>query len=101
MKLRTLWQVSVCMTEPVVVAWEATFLHHPTHDQIKEAIRHSIAEESRLSQTDNTIHEMAEEYEIPEDEITDAMDRHMKGLVWLLKQEDLIFDLSEEVVWEA
>ena len=100
MKRKIIWHISVCVTEPVPVVWEAAFLHCPTHEQIKEAIRFSLAEESRLSQTDKTIKEMSQEYEISKRDITDAMNRHIQGLAWLLKQNDVIFDICEDVVWE-
>lgn len=100
MKRKNVWYISICMTDPVHVFWEATFLHYPTPEQIKEAIRFSIAEESRLSQTDQTIKEMSQEYEISKKEITNAMDRHIQGLAWLLKQNVITFETCEDVVWE-
>ena len=95
MKPMTIWKASVDLDSPVEVAWEAIFLHKPNHEHIKEAIRNSIADESRLSQTEKAVQMLGYD----EEEITQAMQNHMAGLAWLVKQEDVEFSFVEETAW--
>jgi hypothetical protein len=87
-------------------AWSALFLFKPTVNQVKEAMRDTIAEESRLSQLKPSEikkilgEKMVKKTKLDYKEVMQATNEHIAGLAKIVKQKPLEFELTEELVWE-
>ena len=102
MKKIPIWN---CVIEQGVV-WESLFLFKPTVIQVKEAIRDTIAEESRMAQLKPSEikkilgETMVKKTKLGYKEVMQATNDHIAGLAKIVGQKSLEFELTKEFVWE-